>query len=106
MPAVTRINDSTTGICDMGLPCCPHGRSGTNVEVSADVFINGRGAHRKGDTGSCNCPHGGAFQSVEASATVFINGRGVTRIGDATVCKSCGQSGSHTSGSANVFVGG
>ena len=106
MPAATRLSDSTTGICDLGLPCCPHGRSGTNGTVSSDVFINGRGAHRQGDTGATNCPHGGTFQSVGASATVFINGRGATRIGDSTVCIVCGQSGSHTSGSGNVFIGG
>ena len=64
------------------------------------------GAHRRGDTGSTNCPHGGTFASTGASATVFINGRGATRIGDTTVCQGCGMSGSHTSGSPNVFIGG
>lgn len=106
MPAAARYGDSTVGVCDLGLPCCPHGRNGTNGTVSPDVFINGLGAHRQGDTGSTNCPHGGTFKSVGASSTVFINGRGATRIGDATVCQTCGQSGSHASGSPNVFIGG
>ena len=106
MPAATILGDGTTGTCNMGLPCCPHGRSGTNGTVSSDVFINGLGAHRKGDTGSTNCPHGGTFASMGASATVFINGKGATRIGDTTVCQGCGMSGSHTSGSPNVFIGG
>ena len=106
MPEATRLGDSTSGTCDIGLPCCPHGRSGTNAEVSPDVIINGRGAHRRADTGPCNCPHGGTFVSVGASGTVLINGRGATRIGDSTVCQSCGQSGSHVEGSPNVIIGG
>ena len=106
MPAVTRDGDSTTGICNLGLPCCPHGRSGTNSETSPDVFVNGIGVHRMGDTGPTNCPHSGTFRSVGHSSTVFVNGRGVTRIGDSTVCIVCGMNGNHTSGSPNVFVGG
>ncbi|MBR1438036.1 MAG: hypothetical protein IJ587_05805 [Synergistaceae bacterium] len=106
MPAATRLGDDTVGTCNVGLPCCPHGRNGTNAEVSSDVFINGVGVHRKGDTGPCNCPHGGTFISVGASGSVFVNGRGVTRIGDLTVCQGCGQSGNHVSGSPNVIVGG
>ena len=106
MPAATRQGDTTTGVCNLGLPCCPHGRTGTNAEVSGNVFINGQGAHRLGDTGSISCPHGGTFQSVAASGTVFINGKGAVRVGDATICLVCGQSGSHDSGSGNVFIGG
>ena len=36
----TRIGDVTSGVCDLGLPCCPHGRTGTNSEGSPNVFIN------------------------------------------------------------------
>ena len=106
MPAATRMGDHETGTCNPGLPCCPHVRSGTNSEVSGDVFINGIGAHRLHDTGPCNCPHGGTFETTSASTTVFINGRGATRIGDRTTCKNCGQSGNHVEGSQNVFIGG
>ena len=106
MPAATRLGDTTTGVCDLGLPDCPHSRTGTISVVSGDVFINGLGAHRKDDTGPTNCPHGGTFQSVAASGTVFINGKGAVRVGDATTCVVCGQPGSHTSGSGNVFIGG
>lgn len=106
MQPATRIGDGTAGICYVGLPCCPHGRAGTNSEGSPNVFINGLAAHRVGDTGSCNCPHGGTFQSMSGSSTVFVNGRPLTRISDATVCVNCGQGGSHVSGSPNVFVGG
>ena len=105
MPAVTRISDNTTGICDVGLPCCPHGRSGTNGSGSPDVFVNGLAAHRLGDTGPCNCPHGGTFGSTSGIITVFGNGKPLTRIGDTTSCLGCGMSGSHVSGSGNVFAG-
>lgn len=106
MPAVTRINDGTSGVCNPGLPCCPHSRSGTNRTGSPDVFVNDIPLHRVTDTGPTNCPHGGTFASISGSSTVFCNGLRVTRIGDTTVCQSCGQSGSHTGGSPNVFVGG
>lgn len=106
MPAVTRQGDSTVGTCNIGAPCCPHGRSGTNSEVSANVYANGLGVHRLGDAGPTNCPHGGTFQTTTGSASVFVNGRAIIRTGDSTVCQSCGMSGSHSSGSSNVFAGG
>ena len=106
MPSAVRNGDETTGVCDKGLPCCPHGRTGTVNVVSSNVSVNGRGLHRLHDTGLTNCPHGGTFASVVGSAPVFSNGRPVIRIGDTTVCQSCEKSGSHTTGSGNVFVGG
>ena len=106
MPSAVRDGDETTGACDKGLPCCPHGRTGTVNVTSGNVFVNGKGLHRLNDTGTTNCPHGGVFASVAGSAMVFCNGRSVIRIGDATICQSCGQQGSHTTGSRNVFVGG
>ena len=36
---------------------------------------------------------------------VFVNGKPVTRIGDTTTCGTCGESGTHSTGSANVFAG-
>lgn len=106
MPAATRIGDSETGTCNLGLPDCPHARNGTNATASGNVFINGLGAHRLGDTGPCNCPHAGTFATTGGSGTVFINGRAATRIGDATTCQSCGMGGHHTTGSGNVIIGG
>lgn len=104
MPAVTRVNDSTSGTCDPGDECCPHGRSGTNKQGSKNVFVNSKPLHRKGDTGSCNCPHGGTYKSVKGSKTVYCNKKSATRIGDTTKCTGCGKSGKHTSGSPNVFI--
>ena len=106
MAAATRIGDGTSGTCDLGLECCPHGRAGTNSTGSPNVYINKIKAHRRGDTGPCNCPHGGTFQSTGCSKSVFINGRGATRIGDGTTCMACGMPGNHVSGSRNVFIGG
>lgn len=105
MSRVTRVGDSTTGICDLGLPDCPHSRSGINSIGSPNVFINGKPAHRQGDIGSTNCPHGGTFTSVIGSSSVFVNGKPLTRIGDTTNCNTCGQSGTHNTGSPNVFAG-
>lgn len=106
MPAVTRKSDGTVGTCSVGAPCCPHGRAGTNSSHSPNVFVNGLGLHRLSDTGPTNCPHGGTFGSTSGSGTVFCNGLPVTRIGDTTTCQGCGLSGSHVSGSPNVFAGG
>jgi len=106
MPAVTRIGDGTVGVCDIGAPCCAHGRSGTNTTGSPDVFVNNIPVQRLQDNGSCNCPHGGTYASTTGSSTVFVNGLPVTRIGDVTTCMSCGKTGSHTEGSPNVFIGG
>ena len=106
MAGATRIGDGTTGVCDLGLECCPHGRAGTNSTGSPNVYINRIKAHRRGDTGNCNCPHGGNFQSTGCSKSVFVNGKGATRIGDGTTCMNCGMPGSHVAGSSNVFIGG
>ena len=105
-PPAARISDTTSGICDIGAICCPHGRTGTCETGSPNVFTNKLKTHRLGDGGGIDCPHGGYFQSVAASKTVFANGKGITRIGDTTVCVVCGMPGSHVSGSPNVFVGG
>lgn len=106
MPACTRIGDKTVGTCDPGLPCCPHGRSGTNATGSPNVFINNIPSHRLTDTGPTNCPHGGTFESVEGSPNVFVNMLNQTRIGDTTICMNCGCSGNHSTGSPNVFANG
>lgn len=105
MPGAVRDGDQTVGICDLGLPDCPHSRTGTVNVVSGNVFVNGRGLHRLNDTGPTNCPHGGTFESIAGSSTVFCNGKPVIRIGDTTVCQNCGQSGTHSTGSGNVIVG-
>ena len=88
MPAATRHHDNDTGHD----ACPPRGLA----SHSGDVFINGRGAGRVGDTYP---PHSGKIAA--GSATVSINGRQAGRIGDPV---SCG--GSVAVGSADVFIGG
>ena len=77
MPAATRHHDNDTGHD----ACPPRGLASR----SSDVFINGRGAGRVGDTyppHGCpvHAPHSGKIAA--GSATVWINGRQAGRIGD------------------------
>ena len=96
MPAATRQGDNDTGHD----ACPPRPLSGH----SPDVFVNGRGQGRVGDsyvTHGCpeHSPHTGVIAS--GSATVYINGISAGRIGDPV---SCG--GSVAQGSGDVFIGG
>lgn len=106
MALATYIGKSETGICDLGLKCCPHSRGGTIATGSEDVFIENSKASRIGDSGSCNCPHSGTFKLVSGSSTVFINNRALVRISDSTTCIVCGCGGSVVTGSRTVEVGG
>jgi uncharacterized Zn-binding protein involved in type VI secretion len=99
MPLATCVNHATTGVCDIGLPCCPHGRTGTNGEGSGIFEIEGAAVHLLTHTGPTNCPHGGVFSSVEGSSMIECEGLPVTLVGHGTVCQTCGQSGAHAEGS-------
>lgn len=99
-----REGDSTTGTCNVGAPCCPHGRSGI-CYGDTNVFINGKMAIKTGDTGNTYCPHGGTFITDMGSSTVNVNGKPLNLIGDSTPCQVCGISGTIISGSDNVFAG-
>ena len=107
MPSpITSVGDSTSGVCNLGLPCCPHARAGINTSHSPNVRVNSKFVHRLGDLGSCNCPHGGIFSSTSGSSSVRVNSIPVTRIADSTSCLLCGMPGIHISGSPNVRAGG
>ena len=73
------------------------------ASASTNVFINGKGASRLGDSYS---PHGciehpsHVGHLTSGSATVYINGRRAGRIGDAIDC-----GGAAAQGSPNVFIG-
>jgi uncharacterized Zn-binding protein involved in type VI secretion len=95
MPAVARRGDTNVPHC-----------SGHNVQsASGDVFVNGIGAARQGDSctvhvkpGGDRCPAHSATVS-SASSSVFVNGRGIARVGDPYGgCTSIAQ------GSPNVFA--
>ena len=102
--SITRIGDGTLGICDPGLPCCPHTRHGTNSEGSFLEYDQGIPVHLLGHHGPCNCPHGGIYASAQGSPLSFVTGIPVTRIGDLTICQNCGQPGNHVSGSQLTFT--
>lgn len=93
MPGIVRYRDKCSG--HGSYPPRP------NKEASSNVFINGKGAHRKGDDWEIHCNgscHGGT--TIGGSSTVFVNGKSVARQGDAidcgSVCVEC---------SPNVFAG-
>ena len=94
-------NATRLGDLDTGHDACPPTALNS---ASTNVFINGKGAGRVGDSyvahGCVKHPsHSGVIAS--GSSSVFINGRAAGRIGDAV---SCG--GSVAEGSSNVFIGG
>lgn len=100
MPAAARLGDTCTGH-----ECWP---SRSCTSGSPNVYINGRPAHRVGDSWDVHCCthpkvihgcHGGTLAA--GSSTVFVNGRPLGRIGDPVSCGSTVATGSH-----NVFVGG
>jgi PAAR repeat protein len=96
MSKATRLGDLNTGHD----ACTPV----PLVTASTNVFINGKGAGRVGDSyashGCVDHPnHSGTISA--GSSTVFINSRPAARVGDAV---SCG--GSTAQGSDNVFIGG
>lgn len=94
MPAVARIGDADVPHC-----------SGHNLATgSGDVFANGRGVSRVGDS---NTPHllpgspcpGHTATVSSGSGTVFVNGRPCARVGDPfAACTSIAQ------GSPDVFA--
>lgn len=73
-----------------------------NDEASTDVFINGKGAHRKGDHWLEHCVGPVCHDSVlkEGSSKVFINGKAAGRLGDLLECGSAAAQ-----GSPDVFIG-
>lgn len=103
MPAVARVGDKHSGICNHGLPCCPHPVSGVITAGSDSVFANGMGVARVGDTVTCTCPHCGAGTIKTGSSKHFANGMAMARIGD-EVLYGAGK-GYIISGSPNVNLG-
>jgi len=96
MPAITRLGDA-----DTGHDACP---STALVSASSNVYINGKGCGRVGDS---YAPHGCVIHPTHTahiasgSESVFINGIPVARIGDSVDC-----GGSVAAGSGNVYAGG
>ena len=99
MPAVTRIGDADVTHCS-GM---------TRAAGSSNVFVNGIGVSRQGDSNTPHlkppfpppipCPvHAAGIAS--GSSTVKVNGKGCGRVGDGiSGCTSV------AAGSSNVFAG-
>lgn len=95
MPGVARLEDKCTGH-----GCWP---PRPNNEASSNVFVNGIGAHREGDSYEVHCCDGNCHDSVLASgsSSVYVNGKQLGRIGDLVACGS-----TVAEGSGSVFAGG
>ena len=96
MPAVTRKGDADV----------PHCSGMVRLGASTNVFVNGIGVSRQGDSNTAHlrpgvpCPgHSASISS--GSLTVKVNGKGCGRVGDGiSGCTSV------AAGSGNVFAGG
>ena len=106
MPAASRLGDESFCPADShGGKCCPHPVRGPAVEASTDVFINGLGALRVGDTGiHAACCNRNSWKAEWGSPGVFVNGKAQVRVGDMT--RHCGGAGTMQRGSYNVAAGG
>ena len=97
MPAAHRHKDSCSGH-----GCWPPRK---NRQASRDVYVNGKGFHRKTDAWPVHkCDkksHPGI--TVGGSGTVSVNDKPAARIGDRIGGPNCG--GVCLTGSGNVFVG-
>lgn len=96
MPAAARLGDA-------GIVHC----SGFRIaSASSDVFVNNRGAARRGDSSTPHLKPGGKKCPIHTSrisggsSTVFVNNRSMARLGDGF--SSCTRV---ASGSTDVFVG-
>lgn len=75
MAKTARLGDAADGVCIYHGPI-----SGTITEASEDVFVNGIGVAREGDTVTAACGHTGKISSFSPDSTA--NGKGIARLGD------------------------
>lgn len=75
---IARLGDSTYGVCNCHDE--PITVGGKIISASEDVFVNGRGVARIGDTVMADCGHTGKI--ISGKEDDFVNGRSVARLGD------------------------
>jgi uncharacterized Zn-binding protein involved in type VI secretion len=104
MPNAARLADQAQTSADAhGCPACPHPAVGPIVNGSADVYINGRPAARKGDKGvHAVCCGPNTFTIAKGSPDVYVNGVPLARMNDKT--QHCGGTGPIIEGSPDVFA--
>jgi len=103
MPGQARKFDTTLGVCNHGLPCCPHTISGIIMDTSTDCDCNGQGMARQDDMTMHTCPHCPNGYIMSSSGSKKVNNKGGAREGD-TVNETHGT-GIITSGSKDTMVG-
>lgn len=83
MEPQSKINDMTIGICDHGLPCCPHFCIGIRFTGSPDMTTNSQPSSRLTDLAYHSCFH--------PTSPIFVNGKfkqiRKAKIGDTVVVK-------------------
>jgi len=103
MPGQTKKLDTTFGVCDHGLPCCPHTITGIFLGGSPDCQCNRMEMQRLFDTTLHSCPHCPVGMVISGSSGKKVNGQGAARQGD-PVTEIFGT-GIITSGSSDTEVG-
>lgn len=69
-----RQTDITIGICNHGLPCCPHLCTGFRITGSPDTYVNNLQASRAPrDIAVHTCPHCGINMCICGSPDTHIN---------------------------------
>ena len=106
MPAQARVSDiAHCPACGHGCLSCDHSVEGPCTAGSPDVMVNGLPAARMEDPGvHSSCCGSNKWVATGCSTSVFINGIGAHRLGDVTT--HCGGTGTMTTGSPDVMVGG
>jgi len=86
MPKVARGNG--VDVVNTGHPVCIVPGTIATLSCSSDVFVEGVGAHRLGDTNTphTHCPPVFSTTVNSASPNVFVNGQKVARQGDTYTC--------------------
>ena len=77
-----RVTDMTVGICNHGMPCCPHLTVGQHIIGSFNTSINGLPAVRLSDMSIHSCPHCGIGWAIQSSFTDIVNYLGQHRLLD------------------------
>lgn len=68
-----KVGDMTIGICNHGLPCCPHITIGWHIIGSNSTKIENMDAVRILDQSVTTCPHCGMGIAIEGASNTMID---------------------------------